>query len=113
MNLHKLAQTLDLNFFTQNVSLDKEITHAYTGDLPSDVLGYSQKGDLLITIQSNRNMIAVAFIKNLSALILVNGITPAQEVIQKAEEKNIAIFGTRKKSFEISGEIFKLLNEHR
>lgn len=88
---------------------DSEIKAGYTGDLMSDVIANSANDSIWITIQSHRNSIAVALIKNISAIIFTNDVPISPEVVKKAKEENISILSTSKNSFTISGEIYSLL----
>lgn len=111
MKVSSLVEKLGLKVFTKNASLEKEITGGYTGDLLSDVMGSSKDGNVLVTIQSHTNVMAIASLKELSAVILVKGIAPETEMLGKAEEEEIAVLGTNKAAFEISAEVYNLINE--
>lgn len=88
---------------------DNEIKNGYTGDLMSDVIANSANNSIWITIQSHKNSLAVALIKDISAIVFTNNVPISPEVTKKAEEENISIFSTPKNSFTISGEIYSLL----
>ena len=90
---------------------DDEIKTGYTGDLMSDVIANSTNDCIWITIQSHKNSIAVALIKDISAIVFTNNVPISQEVAKKAKEENISIFSTSKDSFTISGEIYSLLED--
>jgi len=88
---------------------DSNIKTGYTGDLMSDVIANSTNNSVWITIQSHKNSIAVALIKDISAIIFTNNVPISPEVAKKAKEENISILSTSKDSFTISGEIYSLL----
>ena len=89
--------------------LDDEIKNGYTGDLMSDVIANANSNSIWITIQAHKNSIAVALIKDISAILFTNNVPISPEVIKKAKEENISILKTSENSFTISGKIYSLL----
>ncbi|MCK7477074.1 MAG: PHP domain-containing protein [Candidatus Moduliflexus flocculans] len=78
MTLGDLVSGLDLRVFTPGPGLDRPVLGGYAGDLLSDVIGHGRKGDLWLTIQVHPNVVAVAVLKDLAAIVLVNGREPAR-----------------------------------
>jgi uncharacterized protein len=68
-----------------------------------------REGDIWITLQSHMNTIAVASLKDLAAVLLVNGIVPTGEVIAKANDEGIVVLGTGETAFSITGKIYQLI----
>jgi predicted transcriptional regulator len=87
---------------------DQEVLSGYTSDLLSDVMGNCPEGSLWITIQRHMNVIAVAQLKQIVAILLVNGARPEADVIKRAEEEGIAILSTKENAFQVSGKVFSL-----
>ena len=52
---------------------------------------------------------AIASLKELSAIVLVKGFQPEADTITESETENIPILSTSRQTFEITGEIFELL----
>ncbi len=88
---------------------DREITGGYTSDLLSNVMANAREGDLWITVQKHMNIIAVAQLKRISAIIITSGRTPSEDVIKKAEEEKIFILQAKEGAFEVSGKIYSFL----
>lgn len=110
MNIATIVQQLNLK---AEVPFDKEmeVQGAYTSDLLSDVIANSMAGDLWITLQGHQNIIAVALLNDLAGVIVSGGYQPNQETINKARDKKIALFTTGKNSYEVSGQLYHLLNQ--
>lgn len=108
MKVSELAEKLQLNNFTTNIP-DKEISGGYVSDLLSDVMGYAAEGNVWITLQNHLNVVAIASLKDIACVVLVKGIVPPAEVIAKANEERIAILGSDRATFELVGEIYKML----
>ncbi len=75
-------------------SPDKEIDGAYIGDLLSWVMGRASASSLWLTIMSNVNVLAVASLADVSAVILAEGVTPDADIIAAAEAKGINLIST-------------------
>ncbi|MBF0531410.1 MAG: serine kinase [Deltaproteobacteria bacterium] len=109
MILAEIITELGLNVLTGQASLDRKITGGYTGDLISDVMANSHKGQAWITIQGHLNVVAVATLRELSAVILVNSRQPAPDTLLKAETEGLPIFQSALPAFELSGRLYILL----
>lgn len=108
MKLTELIQELNLSVRSAKGNLDREVTGGYASDLLSDVLAHGEEGNLWITLQVHQNIVAVASMKDLAGIILVNGREPEQEAIEKAEAENIAIMVTEMPTFELVGRLYNL-----
>ncbi len=70
---------------------EKEIGGVYVCDLLSWVIGRAAPNDLWITIMSNVNVIAVASLADISAVILAEGVTLDDGVMEVAVSKGINV----------------------
>jgi serine kinase of HPr protein (carbohydrate metabolism regulator) len=111
MKVNELVEKLGLKVFSGKEGLDREIEGGYTSDLLSDVMGHADAGQLWITLQTHKNVMAIASLKDLAAIILVKDFEPETDCIAQSEEEGIAILGTSDEAFEISGKIYNLLNK--
>ena len=85
------------------------MTGGYTGDLLSDVMGNAREGYIWITRQVHQNIVAVASLKELAGIILINSCQPAPDTLEKAEAEKIPVMVSSLPAFEISGQIYNLL----
>jgi serine kinase of HPr protein (carbohydrate metabolism regulator) len=109
MKIEKLVQALELEVKCGKDYLDREVTGGYTGDLLSDVMGNSREGYIWITRQVHQNIVAVASLKELAGIILINSCQPAPDTLEKAEGEKIPVMVSGLPAFEISGQIYNLL----
>lgn len=107
MKLKEIVDKLKLDVKGKG-KLDNDIEKAYASDLLSDVLGNAQEGDLWITMQIHPNIVAVASMKGLSAIVTVNGREPEKETLEKAEEENITMLVSNLPAFELIGKLYAL-----
>ena len=108
MNLSAIVEELQLDVRAGDGALGNEVQGGYASDLISDVLAHGQEGDLWITLQTHQNTVAVASIKGLAGIVLVNGRQPEADTLQKAVEENIPLLVSDLPAFELIGRLYKL-----
>jgi len=108
MKLNEIVQKMSLTVKVDNGALSEEVTGGYSSDLLSDVISYAQEGDLWITLQTHQNIIAVASMKGLAGIILVNNRDPEDETLNKAREENMPLFVSDLPAFELIGRLYEL-----
>ena len=69
MTVRELATQLKLEVCCGAAGLDKEIKGGYTSDLLSDVMGNAREGNIWITLQTHKNIMAIASLKELAAIV--------------------------------------------
>jgi len=111
MTVRDIVQKLNLTIFSGNKGLSAEVTGGYTSDLLSDVMGHADSGKIWITLQAHKNVIAIASLKELAAVVLIKGITPDEETLNLSEQEEIPILGSSEEAFELSGKLFCLLQQ--
>lgn len=111
MKVSELVNTLGLKVYSGEAGLDKEIEGGYTSDLLSDVMGNADAGFVWITLQTHKNIMAIASLKELAAIILVKGNQPEEDAAMQSNSEGIPILGTDSESFEISGMLYNLIKK--
>jgi hypothetical protein len=109
MDVKTIAKSLGLELYCGENWLEGPVDGGYTGDLLSDVMANARKGNVWVTRQVHQNTVAVASLKELSAIIVVYGGKPDPETLSRAEKEGIPILGSALPAFEVVGKIFKLL----
>ncbi len=108
MKLKDIIEMLGLKLKSKADNLGREISRGYSSDLLSDVLANSRAGDLWVTLQIHQNIIAVASMKGLGGIILINGREPEEETIKKADIENIPVMVSDLPAFELIGKLYSL-----
>jgi hypothetical protein len=111
MKLRELSGQLSLNIIQAQGDLDVSVSGGYTSDLLSDVMAYGKEKNVWITCQTHENIVAIAKLKNLAGIILVNSRKPDQTTMEKAREENIVILGTSEPAFAVTGALYNLLKK--
>lgn len=106
MKVSELAQRLNLKVIAGQNGLENEITGGYVSDLLSDVMGNSKAGQVWITLQTHKNVAAIASLKDLSAIILVSNLKAAQDTLEHCNDENIPVLCTELSAFEITGLVY-------
>ena len=108
MKLADLVDALELQVRAGRARLEREVTGGYASDLLSDVIANGRSGDLWITLQRHVNTVAVASMKDLAAIVLVNGREPEEDTIQRAEAEDIPVLVSSLATFELAGRLCEL-----
>lgn len=108
MKVQELVNKLNLKVLSGEKGLDREIEGCYVSDLLSDVMGNAESGNIWITLQTHKNVMAVASLKELACVILVKGLTPNEDTINQSNEEEIPILQTSMATFEVAGKIYEM-----
>jgi hypothetical protein len=107
MKLAELVDALGLQVRAGHGQLQNEVTGGYASDLLSDVLANARPGDLWITLQRHVNIVAVASMKELAGVVLVNGREPEEDTIQKAKIESVPLLVSSLPTFELVGRLYE------
>lgn len=110
MKLKEIIEKLQLKVLTAKDKLDVDVTGGYTSDLLSDVIANSKEGNIWITLQIHQNIIAVAKLKDLAGIIIVNNREPDKETLNKARMENVPVMISEQMAFEVSGKLYELIS---
>jgi hypothetical protein len=109
MKLKDVVEKLGLEVLTCGDKLDGEVSNGYSSDLLSDVIANSREKNLWITLQTHQNIVAVAKLRDLAGIILVNNRQPEELTLKKAEEENVVLLATSRTAFETSAQLYSLM----
>ena len=108
MTLNEVAESLNLEVRSAKEQLSREVKGGYVSDLLSDVIAGTREGDLWITLQVHQNIVAVAFLNNLTGIVIVGGREPDPDTLEKAEEQEVPVLVTSLSAYEVVGEMYKM-----
>ena len=106
MKLKELVEKFDLEVKCAADRLERKIEGGYVSDLLSDVIANGRVGDVWITLQIHQNIVGVASLKDLAAIIIINGRQPEENTIEKAENEGIPIMVSKMSAFELVGRLY-------
>jgi predicted transcriptional regulator len=95
-------------------ALDPEaimLSGAYVSDMLSDVMGSAKADQAWITIMKHMNVIAVASMTGIPAIILAKDNAPAGAVCDKALEEGICLISSKYDTFTLAGILYQLIQD--
>ena len=105
MKTSELVQQLGLKVF--NEQSDKEIRGVYISDMVSDIIGIKE-GNLLVTLQTHKNLIAAANLVDVAAVVYARGKIPPEDVVALANRAKIWLLGYDKDTWALAKSLFEL-----
>jgi hypothetical protein len=113
MTVGDLARLLSLEILTDDVNLDRKVRTGYVSDLLSDVIAHAPEDAVWITVQRHINILGVAKLKDISAIVIPRNLQLEKDVLEKARNEKIAILRDHRSAFEIAGIIYNVLQKGR
>lgn len=108
MKLKEIVESLPVEVVIGE-NLESEVTGGYASDLLSWVMGNAKEKNIWITIQNHKNVVAVATLIGVSAVIIAEGVEVESSTIEKAKDENICILKSDLSIYEICGKIYEIL----
>jgi hypothetical protein len=105
MKVSELAQKAGLKAF--NPIPDKEIQGVYISDMVSDIIGI-REGNLLITLQTHKNLIAAANLVDVAAIVFSRAKSPAEDVVALATKAGIGLLGYEGDTWTLAKKLVEL-----
>lgn len=102
MVVNRLVEKEVFTLLTNDNTLNNEFSNVYIGDLLSWVMGNGKPDSIWLTVLSHMNIIAVAALREFKAIIICEGAMIQDEVVERANEENIAILSTSLNSYEVA-----------
>ncbi len=101
MNVAELIEKTGYTLMNPAVPLTREVTGGCCCDLLSWVMASGQEGQAWVTVQTHMNVIAVASLHEMACVILPEGNTMEEAVLERATEEEIAVLGCSETGYAI------------
>lgn len=109
MKLDQIIKSLDLKVLTEILDFEQfEPVNGYVSDMLSCVMTGARKKGIWVTLQAHNNIVAVASLLDLSAVIITENAQPDEATIKKANEQGVVLLSTSRNSFYIVGKLWEL-----
>ena len=108
MTVKEIIEKLDLKCLNE-ANLDAEVTGAYASDLLSDVMGNARSGQVWVTMQTHKNVTAIASLKDIPAVIIVRDGVPDDDMLEHAKDEDICLLVSHDATFEVCGKLYELI----
>ncbi|MDR1701546.1 MAG: serine kinase [Sporomusaceae bacterium] len=111
MHLEEVIKALGLTVLTGEANFTAEVTGGYVSDLLSNVMGEAASGNIWITMQGHQNIVAVASLANLAAILVAGDAEISEDARQKAVKEGVALLATKMSSFETAGRLYAFIQQ--
>lgn len=108
MKVEELVAALGLKVLTGQPALQHEISGGYASDLLSCVMARARTGNVWVTLQAHANVVAVASLLELAAVIVTEGVEPDAVTREKAAEEGVALLSTMQTTYAVVAEMARL-----
>jgi hypothetical protein len=109
LTLAEIIQDLDLSLLTQPGDFSSIRPAAgYTSDLLSCVMANATHQGIWITLQAHTNIVAVAALLELCAVIVTEAAMPDPATIAKANQEGVVLLSTPKPTFYVVGKLWEM-----
>ena len=109
MNLQTVIEKLGLTVLTSPKDFSQLTpTSGYCSDLLSCVMAGAQKDCLWITLQCHDNIVAVAALLEMAAVIITEDAQPDPSTVTRANGKNIILLSTPLSNFAVIGKLWEM-----
>jgi hypothetical protein len=109
MILDQIVLNLDLKVLTEKADFKKiKLVSGYVSDMLSCVMTGAKHQSVWITLQAHNNIVAVASLLDLAAVIITENAMPDADTIKKANEVGIILLSTTHNSFYTVGKLWEM-----
>ncbi len=108
MTIRDIQEALSLSIVCAHPALDRDITGGYASDMLSCVMAGAREGNIWVTLLTHLNVIAVAVLLDIPAIIVTEGAPLASEAIGKAEEEGIVVLQSAEDTYTVVGKLYEL-----
>ena len=109
MDLQTIIQKLDLTLLTEEKDFSSiHVDSGYQSDLLSCVMTGAKPQSIWVTLIANTNIVAVASLLEISAIIITENAQPNQETIDRANMEEIVLLSTSASNYHVAGQLWEL-----
>ena len=101
MDVKTLAEKTGWKWLNPELQEPREVTDGCCCDLLSWVMAHGKQGMAWITVQTHMNVIAVASLMEMAAVIIPEGIQMEEPSLEKAREEGVAVLQSDKTAFAL------------
>ena len=108
-SLQNIIDQLELKVLTEKRDFSDIMPETgYASDLLSCVMAGARKKSVWVTLQAHANIVAIAALLDLSAIIITEGAMPDPASIARANQEGINLFSTPRQTFQVVGKLWDL-----
>jgi hypothetical protein len=109
MNLQQIIDQLNLTVLTESRDFSSiSPVGGYSSDLLSCVMAGAKKGFVWTTLQAHLNIVAVAALTEVAAVIITENAQPEAASIAKANQQGVILLSTPQPTYLVNGKLWEL-----
>lgn len=108
MLVRDIVDHLGLKVLAGESLLDQEVVGGYAADLLSCVMAGAETGDIWITLQTHANIVAVAALLGIVAIVVAEGAPLPEETLAKAAQQEMILLSSAAPVYETIAQLVKL-----
>ena len=108
MNIRDIVEALPIDVLTGEDMLDRSVAGGYVADLLSCVMAGAAADNVWITLQTHANIVAVASLLGIAAIIVAEGAPVPQETLRKAQSQDMIVLSTPEPIYETVARLVEL-----
>ena len=105
MTVKEMIELIEAENMTPETDVNAEVSCGYTCDLLSWVMAHGTAGMAWVTVQTHMNVIAVASLMEMAAVIIPEGIQMETSSLEKAKDEGINVLQTQLTAYEICAKL--------
>jgi len=109
MKLDEIIKQLDLKLLTKSEDFSgSNLNIGYVSDMLSCVMTGARQHSIWVTLQAHNNIVAVACLLDIAAVIITESAMPDADTIKKANEEGVVLLSSEANSFHVVGKLWEL-----
>jgi predicted transcriptional regulator len=108
MKARDIVEALDWQVLAGAGQLEHEVNGGYVADLLSCVMAGAKTGNIWITLQTHANIVAVASLLGLSAIVVAEGAVVPDGTLEKAEDQGMPVLSSPEPVYETVSSLIRL-----
>jgi serine kinase of HPr protein (carbohydrate metabolism regulator) len=108
MTIAAIVEALSLEVLCAERHLGREIQGGYASDMLSCVMAGAQKDNIWVTLLTHLNVIAVAVLLEIPAVIVTENSPVEDNVLKKAEDEGVVLLHTAEDNYHVVGKLYEL-----
>ncbi len=94
MRVSEVVEQLGWKVLAGESYMETQVNSGYAADLLSCVMAGAETGDLWITLQTHANIVAVASLLGIAAVVVAEGANVPKATLDKAEQQEVTILSS-------------------
>ncbi len=108
VSVKDIVEKMNLQVAAGKEGLDRKVPDGYCGDLLSEIMGKSPEGCIWITVQGHQNIVAVAVLREMAAIVISGDHQPDADTLEKADKEGIPLLLSPASSYQLSGQMYQM-----